>query len=106
MGKLAFMFPGQAAQYPGMGKELAEKFPTAAAVFAEADRALGESLSEICFAGSEEALKKTVNTQPAILTVSAAIVTVDGATPARTVNDAVFGVSEFPAVSTEWNANV
>ena len=72
MGKLAFMFPGQAAQYAGMGKDLAEKFPTAAAVFAEADRALGDSLSAICFDGPEEALQKTVNTQPAILTVSVA----------------------------------
>jgi [acyl-carrier-protein] S-malonyltransferase len=73
MGKLAFMFPGQASQYPGMGKDFAEKFPTAAALFAEADRALGgDSLCEICFQGSEEALKKTVNTQPGILMVSVA----------------------------------
>ncbi len=72
MGKLAFMFPGQASQYPGMGKDLAEKFPAAAAVFAEADRALGFSLSSICFEGNEEALKKTANTQPGILTVSVA----------------------------------
>ncbi len=72
MGKLAFMFPGQASQYPGMGKDIAEKFPAAAAVFAEADRVLGFSLSGICFDGNEEALKKTANTQPAILTVSVA----------------------------------
>lgn len=72
MGKLAFMFPGQASQYPGMGKDIAEKFPAAAAVFAEADRALGFSLSSICFEGNEEALKKTANTQPGILTVSVA----------------------------------
>ncbi len=72
MGKLAFMFPGQASQYPGMGKDIAEKFPAAAAAFAEADRALGFSLSSICFEGNEEALKQTANTQPGILTVSVA----------------------------------
>jgi len=72
MGKLAFLFPGQASQYPGMGKELAEKYPAARSVFAEADKALGFPLSELCFTGSEEALKLTANTQPAILTVSVA----------------------------------
>jgi [acyl-carrier-protein] S-malonyltransferase len=70
MGKLAFLFPGQASQYPGMGKELAEKFPAARAVFDEADRALGFAISQLCFDGPEDALKLTANTQPAILTVS------------------------------------
>src|SRR5262249_56345646 len=73
MGKVAFVFPGQASQYPGMGQELAEKYPAARAVFEEADKTLGLSLSKICFAGSEEELKLTVNTQPAILTVSVAV---------------------------------
>jgi [acyl-carrier-protein] S-malonyltransferase len=72
MGKVAFMFPGQASQYPGMGKELAEKYPAARAVFEEADNALGFSISKMCFEGSEEELKQTANTQPAILTVSVA----------------------------------
>ena len=58
MGKIAFVFPGQASQYPGMGKELAEKYPAAKAVFDEADKALGFSISEMCFAGSEEDLKR------------------------------------------------
>jgi [acyl-carrier-protein] S-malonyltransferase len=72
MGKTAFVFPGQASQYPGMGKELADKYPVARAVFDEADKALGFSISQMCFAGSEEDLKQTANTQPAILTCSVA----------------------------------
>jgi [acyl-carrier-protein] S-malonyltransferase len=72
MGKVAFMFPGQASQYPGMGKELAEKYPAARAVFDEADKALGFSISKMCFEGTEDELKLTANTQPAILTVSVA----------------------------------
>jgi len=72
MGKLAFLFPGQASQYPGMGRELAEKFPAARGVFEEADRALGFSISRLCFEGTEEELKLTGKTQPAILTVSVA----------------------------------
>jgi [acyl-carrier-protein] S-malonyltransferase len=73
MGKIAFVFPGQASQYPGMGKELAEKYPAARAIFDEADKALGFSISQMCFAGTEEDLKQTANTQPAILTCSVAV---------------------------------
>jgi [acyl-carrier-protein] S-malonyltransferase len=73
MGKVAFVFPGQASQYPGMGKELAEKYPSARAVFEEADRALGFSISKVCFEATEDDLKLTANTQPAILTVSVAV---------------------------------
>ena len=76
MGKVAFVFPGQASQYPGMGKELAEKYPAAKAVFSEADRTLGFSISKMCFEGTEEDLKLTANTQPAILTCSVAVVSV------------------------------
>src|SRR5271157_4996872 len=72
MGKVAFIFPGQASQYSGMGKELAEKYPAARAIFDEADKALGFSISRICFEGTEDDLKLTANTQPAILTVSVA----------------------------------
>jgi len=72
MGKVAFLFPGQASQYPGMGKELADSYPVARAVFEEADKALGFAISKICFEGTEDELRLTANTQPAILTVSVA----------------------------------
>src|SRR5271156_6990423 len=72
MANLAFLFPGQASQYCGMGRDLAEKFAEARAVFDEADAALGTSISKICFEGSEDDLKLTENTQPAILTMSVA----------------------------------
>jgi len=73
MSKVAFVFPGQASQYPGMGKELAERYPTARGVFDDADKALGFSISKLCFEGNEEDLKLTANTQPAILTCSVAV---------------------------------
>ncbi len=72
MGKLAFLFPGQASQYPGMGHDLAGKFAVSRAVFEEADQALGVAISRMCFEGTEDELKLTENTQPAILTVSVA----------------------------------
>jgi [acyl-carrier-protein] S-malonyltransferase len=72
MSKLAFLFPGQASQYCGMGRDLAANFPESKAVFDAADSALGFSISQTCFEGSEDALKLTENTQPAILTVSTA----------------------------------
>ena len=76
MSKIAFIFPGQGSQYPGMGKELADAFPVARQVFEEADDALGFKLSDICFTGSEDQLRLTANTQPAILTTSIAVLRV------------------------------
>lgn len=76
MSKTAFIFPGQGSQYSGMGRELSENFPVAKQVFEEADDALGIKLSSICFTGSEEELKLTANTQPAILTASIAVLRV------------------------------
>lgn len=70
--RLAFLFPGQGAQAVGMGRALAEAFPEARAVFATADRVLGFPLSELCWNGPAEELKKSVHTQPALLTHSVA----------------------------------
>jgi [acyl-carrier-protein] S-malonyltransferase len=71
--KIAFVFPGQGAQYAGMGREISEKFPVARRVFEEADASLEFPLSRLCFEGPEEELKLTENTQPAILTTSIAL---------------------------------
>ena len=69
---IAFVFPGQGAQQVGMGRSLAEQFEVCRETFAEADAALGESLSTLCFDGPADRLQLTENTQPAILAVSVA----------------------------------
>lgn len=72
MAKIAFMFPGQGSQSSGMGMDLCEKFSSAKEVFDVADKVLGYSISKICFSGSDEELKLTINSQPAILATSLA----------------------------------
>src|SRR5579862_4420234 len=76
MSKIAFLFPGQNSQYPGMGRDLDANYPESHAIFEEADATLGFPLSRLCFEGPEEELKLTQNTQPAILTTSVAILRV------------------------------
>jgi [acyl-carrier-protein] S-malonyltransferase len=70
---LAWVFPGQGAQEVGMGRDVYEASPAARAVFERADRALGIPLTRLCFEGPEEDLKQTINAQPAIVTVSIAL---------------------------------
>jgi [acyl-carrier-protein] S-malonyltransferase len=69
---IAFIYPGQGSQKVGMGKALADTFREARAAFDEADAALGEPLSRLCFDGPEDRLTLTENTQPAILATSIA----------------------------------
>ena len=69
---MAYIFPGQGSQYPGMAKNLVENFPRAKRIFEEIDDALHFSVSQLCFDGTAEDLQLTENTQPAILAVSMA----------------------------------
>jgi [acyl-carrier-protein] S-malonyltransferase len=69
---IGLLFPGQASQFPGMGQELHDAYPAARKVFDEASEVLGFSLADLCFRGTEEDLRLTENTQPALCTVSVA----------------------------------
>src|SRR4051812_45910472 len=70
---LAWLFPGQGSQAVGMGKDLVERSPAAKDIFERADTALGESLSKLILEGPEADLTLTVNAQPALVTMSIAV---------------------------------
>ena len=70
--RIAFVFPGQGSQYVGMGADLVERSPAAAAVYARADAALGMPLSRLILEGPADELDQTINAQPAILATSVA----------------------------------
>lgn len=86
---LAYIFPGQGSQHPGMGKNLVENFAIAARVFEELNDALNFSVTRLCLEGSPEDLQLTENTQPAILAVSVAVL--------RTLESEGFPVPDFVA---------
>ena len=73
MSNVVLLFPGQGSQVPGMGKDLAERFPAARALFQAADAAIGAPLSALCFEGPADELMRTHNAQPALLTHGAAV---------------------------------
>lgn len=96
---VAFVFPGQGSQYVGMGRALAEAFPVARETLAEADEALGRSLTGLLFEGPEEELRLTWNTQPAILATSVACLRVlEQETGLRAAASAGHSLGEYSAL--------
>ena len=95
--KLAFLFPGQGAQAVGMGRALAEAHAGAREVFEIADRVLGFPLSELCWKGPEEELRKTVHAQPALLAHSVAALRLVEAAGVRPVWVAGHSLGEYSA---------
>ena len=98
MQNVVLLFPGQGSQVPGMGKDLAQRFPVAAEVFEAADVAIGAPLSRLCFEGPAEELTRTLNAQPALLTHGAAVwAVVREAIAPRVVAAAGHSLGEFTA---------
>ena len=98
MQTIVLLFPGQGSQTPGMGRDLAERFPEAREVFRAADAAVGAALSALCFAGPAEELTLTHNAQPALLTHGAAVwAVIRDAIGGRVVAAAGHSLGEFTA---------
>jgi [acyl-carrier-protein] S-malonyltransferase len=95
--RIALLFPGQGSQTVGMGKDLAERFPEARAIFQQADEALGFALSTLMWEGPADELTLTVNAQPALLTHSAAVWAVLKAADIDVVAAAGHSLGEFSA---------
>ena len=98
MGKIAFVFSGQGDQYAGMGRSLSERYPAAARVFAACDR-LRPGTSAQCFAGSEEELKETKNTQPCLFAYELALAAVLEEQGVRADLTAGFSLGEVAALT-------
>ncbi len=99
MSSTGYLFPGQGSQYEGMGKSLRDNFPVACRTFEEADDILHFNIAKLCFDGPESDLKLTVNTQPAILTVSTAVLrTLHSETEKRPVVAAGHSLGEYSAL--------
>lgn len=97
---IGLLFPGQASQFAGMGKELHAAYPSARAVFEEASDAVGMDIAALCFDGTEEELRLTENTQPAIFTVSvAAFRALESETGIRPLCAAGHSLGEFSALA-------
>lgn len=97
---IAFVFPGQGAQYVGMGREIAARYPEADALFARASAVLGFDLLALCAAGPEERLRATENTQPAILVTDLACAAALGRHGLRPAVAAGLSLGEYAALVT------